>query len=193
MKRIFIAIKVEPEKTLLDLISSLRSGMVNDNIKWTNISNIHITLAFLGDTDESIIKNIIQMLKEVCTGLTPFQLRMKGTGVFRNFSDPRIIWTGIEQPDRLLQLNKLILSGFGELNIDLSDKPFNPHLTLGRIKHLSDKNVFKGIIEQFQNTDIQTVPVNEVVLYESILLPAGPVYKPLAKVALLNASSSHSK
>jgi 2'-5' RNA ligase len=185
MKRIFIAIKVEPEKTLLDLISTLRSAMEKDSIKWTNTANIHITLAFLGDTDESIIESIIEMLKEVCTGLTPFQLRMKGTGVFRNFSDPRIIWTGIEQSDRLLQLNKIILTGLRKLNIDPGDKPFNPHLTLGRIKHLNDNNVFKGIIEKFQNTDIQNIPVNEVVLYESILLPEGPVYTPLGTMPML--------
>ena len=124
------------------------------------------------------------MLSGICAGLTPFQLKMKGTGVFRNFSDPKIIWTGIETSDRLLQLNNLILNGLKKLNIDLGDKPFNPHLTLGRIKHLNDKNSLKGILEQFQNTDIQTIPVNEVILYESILYPAGPVYKPIIKIPL---------
>lgn len=184
MKRIFIAIKVEPEGTLLNLFSSLRSKTEKDNIKWTKVDNVHITLAFLGDTEENVIMLITQMLNKICTGFTPFELKMKGTGVFRNFSDPRIIWTGIEHSDILLKLNKIILNGLKDLNIDLGDKPFNPHLTLGRVKHLNDKNSFKAIMEQFQNMDIQTVPVNEVILYESILLPEGPVYKPIMKIHL---------
>jgi 2'-5' RNA ligase len=117
-------------------------------------------------------------------GLTSFEVKMKGTGVFRNYSDPRIIWTGIEYSDRLQQLNKIILTGLKNLDIEPDDKPFNPHLTLGRIKHLNDKDSFKTMIQQYQNKDIQAVPVNEVILYESILLPAGPIYKPIIKIVL---------
>jgi 2'-5' RNA ligase len=124
------------------------------------------------------------MLHEICADLTPFELMMKGTGVFRSYSDPRIIWTGIEPSDRLKQLNELIISGLRNLNIDPGDKPFNPHLTLGRIKHLNNKDSFKILIQQYQNTDIQKIPVTEVVLFESILLSTGPVYKPIIKVQL---------
>jgi RNA 2',3'-cyclic 3'-phosphodiesterase len=184
MKRIFIAIKVEPEKALLKIFSDLHEHTVKDQIKWTKVENVHVTLAFLGDTEESIIKNISQMLHEICADLTPFELKMKGTGVFRSYSDPRIIWTGIEPSDRLKKLNELIISGLRNLNIDPGDKPFNPHLTLGRIKHLNDKDSFKILIQQYQNTDIQKIPVTEVVLFESILLPTGPVYKPIIKVQL---------
>jgi 2'-5' RNA ligase len=184
MKRIFIAIKVEPKETLLNLFSFLQSRTDRDSIKWTKVDNVHITLAFLGDTAENIIKQIIEMLNKICIDFSPFELNMKGTGVFRSYSDPQIIWTGIEHSDRLIQLNKLILNGLKNLNIDLDDKPFNPHLTMGRIKHLNDRDSFKSLMQEFQNTEIQKIPVNEVVLFESILLPAGPLYKPIIKIVL---------
>ncbi len=184
MKRIFTAIRIEPGNTFLELISSLKAVTWKDGIKWTNVDNLHITIAFLGDTEESIIKSVIQMLKEHCSGFSPFELQMKGTGVFRNFSDPRIIWTGISHSEILQQLYNLIYGGLKNLNIHLGEKTFNPHITLGRIKHLNDKESFKKIVEQYSATDIQTIPVNEVILYESILLPAGPVYKPVIKIAL---------
>ena len=60
------------------------------------VDNIHITLAFLGDTEESVVKDLTMMLQEKCKGLTQFELILKGTGVFRNFFDPRIIWIGME-------------------------------------------------------------------------------------------------
>ena len=184
MKRIFIALKVDAGATLLGMFSALKSGLQNDNIKWTSIDNIHITLAFLGDTQESIINDISIILTKKCGGCGKFSLTLKGCGLFRNFSDPRIIWTGIEPSDRLIQLNKSIMNGLKVLNIKMEDRPYNPHLTLGRIKHLNDMDLMKSFIEQFQNTEIQKVPVSEVILYESILLQSGPIYQPLAKFHL---------
>lgn len=184
MKRIFIALKVEAGPALLDMISSLKSGLQTDNIKWTSVDNIHITLAFLGDTHESLIRALITMLSEKCGGYGKYSLTLKGCGLFRSFNDPRIIWTGIEPSERLIKLNESIMDGLKRLNIKMEDRPYNPHLTLGRIKHLNDKDLMKSLIEQFQNTEIQKVPVSEVILYESILLQSGPIYKPLAKFSL---------
>lgn len=184
MKRIFIALKVEAGATLLGMFSALKSGLKNDNIKWTSIDNIHITLAFLGDTQESLINDISIMLAEKCGGNGKFGMTLKGCGLFRSLNDPRIIWTGVEPSERLRQLNISIMGGLKLLNIKMDDRPFNPHLTLGRIKHLNDTALMESFIEQFQNTEIQKVPVSEVILYESILLQSGPVYKPLAKFNL---------
>lgn len=184
MKRIFIALKIEAGNNLLKMISSYRALLNKDQIKWTDTSNIHITIAFLGDTEEETIKEIISMLEEVCKGFGHFELILKGSGIFRNMNDPRIIWAGIEPSERLFQLNSLIMNGLKELKIKMEDRSFKPHLTIGRIKRLNDNESLKTLIEEFQNYEIQSVPVNEVILYESILLSAGPIYKPIIKVNL---------
>jgi 2'-5' RNA ligase len=184
MKRIFIALKVEAEEPLLMMISSLKSGLSKDIIKWTSPDNIHITLAFLGDTEENMIELISSMLKEKCKGTGRFELILKGSGVFRNFSDPRIIWTGIETSEKLVHLNEIIMNGLKGLNIKLEDRPFNPHLTIGRIKHLNDKETLRVLIEQYQNSELQIIPVPEVILYESVLLHSGAVYKPISRFNL---------
>ena len=184
MKRIFIALKVEAGETLLKMVSSLKSGLSKDSIKWTSIDNIHITLAFLGDTEEKLIKSISSMLKEKCKGSGNFQLIIRDLGVFRNPGDPRIIWTGVEFSEKLVRLNEGIMDGLRGLNIKMEDRPFNPHLTIGRIKHLNDKETLRTLLGQFQDSEIQIIPVNEVILYESVLLQSGPVYKPLAKFSL---------
>ena len=76
------------------------------------------------------------------------------------------------------------MNGLKGVNIKMEERPYNPHLTLGRIKHVNNKEVLKSLIEQFQNSEIQIVPVAEIVLYESILLQTGPVYKPIASFNL---------
>jgi 2'-5' RNA ligase len=184
MKRIFIALKIETGEYFLSMLSSFKSGLSEDMIKWTNPENTHITLAFLGDTEEKTIKDIVSMLKDKCEGSGKFELIIKGSGVFRNLTDPRIIWTGIEQSEKLSHLNDIITTGLKRLGINLEDRPFKPHLTIGRVKHINDKRKLKALIEQFQNSEIQKVPINEVILYESVLLQSGPVYKPLSFINL---------
>jgi len=180
MKRIFIAVKVEPGEPLLQMISSLKTGLRSENVKWINPGNIHITLSFLGDTGEEKIKPVIAMLNERCEGFGKFEFIIKGAGVFKNLSDPRVIWTGIEPSRELEHLNEVIVTGLKNIDIGIENRPFRPHLTLGRIKNLKDKNVLKLLLDEFQNSEIQKVPVDEVILYESILLQTGPVYQPLS-------------
>jgi 2'-5' RNA ligase len=184
MRRIFIAVKVEAEESLLKLISSLKSRLSNENIKWTNPDNIHITLSFLGDTEENLIKVIKSILKEKCEGSGKFELIIRGSGVFRNLNDPRIIWIGIEPSEKLMRLNGFIMKGLKELGIKMEERPFKPHLTIGRIKHLNDKESLEALMEKYQDSEIQRIRVNEVILYESILLQSGPVYKPITRFNL---------
>jgi 2'-5' RNA ligase len=184
MKRIFIAVKVGAGEILLKMISSFKTGLSNENIKWTNTDNIHITLSFLGDTEESQIIAINEILMLRCEGFGQFDLVLKGTGVFKSQGDPRVIWVGIEPSEKFIRLNSLIKSSLAQAGTITEDRPFKPHLTLGRIKHLKNTEVLKTLIEEYQNSEIQKVAVNEVILYESILLPTGPLYKPVSKFSL---------
>ena len=61
---------------------------------------------------------------------------------------------------------------------------FKPHLTLGRIKTLVNRQDFKTILDKYKATELQNLVVEEIILYESILLPEGPVYKPIDKFSL---------
>jgi 2'-5' RNA ligase len=181
LKRIFIAIKIEAGDKLLKMISSLKAGLWGDNIKWTNTENIHITLAFIVDTGEEQVSVISKMLKDKCEGFGKFGLIIKGAGVFKSINDPRVIWTGIEPSEKLLYLNELIISGLATAGIRLEARPFRPHLTLGRIKQLKQVNDLKELIERYRDKEIQKAAVNEVILFESLLLQSGPVYKSIAE------------
>jgi len=184
MKRIFIALKVEPEEPLLLLISLLQNGLKDDRISWTNPNNIHITLAFLGDTENDKVSLISSLLHERCSGYGKFDLILRGAGVFKNMNDPRIIWTGVEAGENLIKLFNLISGCLKDAGIMIEERTFKPHLTMGRIKTLRDKAVLSDILDKYKDHEIQRVPVGEVILYESILLPAGPLYKPLSKIIM---------
>ena len=184
MKRIFIAVKIDPGDTLIRMISSLRSGLKNEKIKWSDPENFHITLAFLGDTENNKIKEINKMLKLACEGFGEFEIIIKGLGVFKNLNDPRVIWTGIEPSDKLNTLQESVRIGLKETDIIPEDRPFKPHLTLGRIKSIQDNDVLKTLIDGYKNMELQKQEINAVILYESILSRNGAVYKALTKFPL---------
>ena len=184
MKRIFIAVKVDPGETLLKMISSFKSVLNGENIKWTNPDNNHITLLFLGDTGEEQVTIISNILNNKCKGFGKFELILKGSGVFKSINDPRVIWAGIEPSEKFNHLNGLIKSGLKTAGIMFEERPFKPHLTLGRIKYLKQVVNIKKLIEKYRDIEIQKIPVNEVILFESILLPTGPVYKQIGKFAV---------
>ena len=166
------------------MISELKSVLKNDRIKWTEPANFHITLAFLGETEEEMIEKVAKMLSRVCPGSGEFELRIRGAGIFKSINDPRILWAGIETSEELDALFETVMNGLKEAGITLEERKFNPHLTLGRIKSIKDNGNLKSLIASYQNVEIQKQEISEVILYESVLRPSGPVYNPLWKFAL---------
>jgi 2'-5' RNA ligase len=184
MKRIFIAVKVEPGAELIRMISTVKALLGAEYIKWVDPANIHITLAFLGDTEEKRIKNLSNMLKESCRGFREFDFLLAGTGVYKNYRDPRVIWVGIKSQEMLSGLYDKIAEGLIDTGFAIEVRQFRPHLTLGRVKSIKDTENLKKVLEKYRDTEFQKVDVKEVFLYESILLQTGPIYKSLGKYHL---------
>jgi 2'-5' RNA ligase len=184
MKRIFIAVKVEAGPEMVRLTANLKALLGGESIKWVDQGNIHLTLAFLGDTEEKLIRTLSLMLKDRVSGFGEFDFLLKGTGIFKNFNDPRVIWIGISSSERLIMLNIIIESGLKDMGFRTEDRVFRPHLTVGRIRSVKDINNLKSVLGKYQDSAIQAVHVSEVFLYESILMQTGPLYKPLAKLRL---------
>ncbi len=179
MKRIFIALKTEAGPELQRTMATFRSLLGTEKIKWTDTGNIHLTFAFLGDTEEKKLRPLAIMLEKQCRGFGEFSFQLKGTGVFKSFRDPRVIWIGVEPSDKLIKLNEQIVTGLKETGFPVEERQFRPHITIGRIKSLKDAENLKMLTGRYENMVMQTVGVSEVILYESILMPTGPLYKPL--------------
>jgi 2'-5' RNA ligase len=184
MKRIFVALKIEPGDIMLRMHASLVSMLGNEKITWVSPQNIHITLAFLGDTVEDRIKIAGIVLKQKCSGFGEFDFLLTGAGLFSNFRDPKVIWAGIEQSEQLSRLNGVIVKGLIDTGFKIEERPFQPHITLGRIKSLKEPESLRRALEKYKETRIQEVHADAVTLFESILEPTGPIYKPIGKFKL---------
>ena len=176
MKRLFIAIKIEPDKGFLEQLFQLKLHLKHEKIKWVEEQNIHVTLKFLGDTESKKLPEITGALLKVAEEHSPFTIRLNTLGIFGSRYDPRVIWAGIEPYDHLVMLMKDVHSELKTAGFEPGRQNIVPHLTIGRIKEIKDKQLFQGILDKFRKISSDELNVRECVLFESILKREGPVY-----------------
>ena len=186
MKRLFIGIPIESPKSVQQVEVWTKDRHLNRNVlNWTIPGNWHITLFFLGSTEESAIPLLQQLIDESFGKILAYQAELCGVGVFPNMHNPKVLWLGLEN----LQPLQSAYSRLGELlqqNGFLFDqKPLKPHLTLARVKRTDHPSAFQSLLSEYQKTVFDRVDINKVVLYESIATSAGPVYKPLFEKQLI--------
>jgi 2'-5' RNA ligase len=182
MKRLFAAIKIYPSDTFLQVYYGLRTSLRNDKIKWVDTKNIHITLKFFGETGEDKIPEITEKLTEIAHVSPFFTMNIKNVGIFGSSYKPRVIWFGIEKNEQLTVLASQVLNAMDEIGFKRDRQNFVPHLTVGRIKYIDDKNRFQQTIDKYKFTEIQNQEVSGFNLYESILRPQGPEYRIIEKI-----------
>ena len=184
MKRTFIALKIPLNKQSLEIISDIKKELSQEKIKWVESWNMHITISFLGDTEEIEINNISKKLNEDLDKLKSFKLEINELGIFKSTRDPKVILLKINESYQLKELKDTIDNVISSFGFKLEKREFKPHLTLGRIRFIKDKANLNSVIESFKNSFFEEVKIEKVTFYESILTQKGPIYKILSEVKL---------
>lgn len=184
MKRLFAAVKINPSEKLVETYNSMKARLRFASIKWVPIENIHVTLKFFGETEESRIPPIKQALENAARQHAPFSIQFENTGIFGSSYNPRVIWFGMGNTEPLASLTHSVFDEVEKIGWERDRQNFVPHLTIGRIKHVPDKKLFQNVIDQHKDVFLQDVEVREYHLYESILKREGPVYTILETFSL---------
>nr|WP_295904883.1 RNA 2',3'-cyclic phosphodiesterase [uncultured Bdellovibrio sp.] len=153
------------------------------SVKWVPIDNFHITVSFLGDRPEEELPLIAETLQTVCTQFTPFDLKIEDMGAFSNEHDARVIWLGVQKKRYLAEFKEILDQALLEKQIltKPDERTFSPHLTIGRLRN---PRSVKDMISPFKRKSFGKIHVNEIVLYESNLQGAFPVYTPVLRCPL---------
>ncbi len=176
MKRLFTAIKVTPSEEFLGIYFRLKKSLHQDKIKWVDIDNIHITLKFFGETPVEKINDICDALENSVYDHEPFELSLRDVGIFGSSYKPRVIWLGIDESEELQGLAMDMKHELQLIGYEPDRQNFVPHLTIARIKYIENKKFFQKVIDENKSGFIQKIPVEEIVLFESILHRTGPEY-----------------
>ena len=183
--RLFVA--VDPPKEIKDAIRSLQTSLKTgvSGISWTRGEGFHCTLKFLGEVADSRLPELIRALQPAAAA-TSFTLGVRRLGVFPGWSNPRVIWVGLEpaRPE-LDQLRRSVESALAPLGFAPEEKAFHPHLTLGRVKdRFGLGQLPQRLKADSERTDLGSFAVDRFILFQSNLRPDGAVYTPLYEYPL---------
>ncbi|TYB95691.1 MAG: RNA 2',3'-cyclic phosphodiesterase [Kosmotoga sp.] len=171
--RTFVAIDVGEK--VVNQVDSVGEKLRKMGFKanWVSGKNTHITLEFLGDIETEKVKSVASMISKRLRGFPSFTLKTTKLGYFKKKNLPRVIWIGLEHSDLLTQLfreTKIALEGLG-FKID---GRFHPHITIGRMKY--SPPYWMKLLKTISIEEV-VFPVEEVIVYKSILTPKGAIYK----------------
>ncbi|HNW90086.1 MAG TPA: RNA 2',3'-cyclic phosphodiesterase [Bacteroidales bacterium] len=175
MKRIFAAVKIVPQPALTRFIDELQQHLADSSIRWVDPKNLHLTLKFFGETPEEKITAIEEALEKI--HLAPFDFGLGNLKIFGSRYHPRVLFVEALKAESFKLLSDLIHDQIKLLGYETDRQNFVPHLTLGRIKKISDLKYFQKKISEYSEIVLQTQHVKEFLLYESILPFSGPEYK----------------
>jgi len=185
--RTFLALDLPSEikSALADLLRKLKR-VAPPAIGWARDSGLHLTLKFLGEIEESRLSEIVPRMKSVAERTPAFPLIVRGTGVFPPPPrPPRILWIGFDETPSLLDFHRRLEVELEVVGFPREVRPFQPHLTLGRIKAPGGLGAVLDIWMKNEKINWGDMIVREVVLFQSILRPSGAEYIPLQKGLLL--------
>lgn len=190
MWRLFIAIELpDPALTLLSRIQAdLKQRAPAQSVRWVAPGSVHLTLKFLGDVPAPHVDAVRAALGEAVRGHAPFELSTGSLGCFPNATRPRVIWIGIERSHgELNALRDAVEAHVAPLGYPTEDRPFSPHLTLGRVRQNAPYGAVATLGALAATTPVtthETWIADRVSLMRSDLKPDGAVYTEVAHVAL---------
>jgi RNA 2',3'-cyclic 3'-phosphodiesterase len=182
--RTFIAIPLPNEcQVLLDQMQQQLRACKAD-VRWVAIPSIHLTLKFLGEVVPEAIPKLHGLLSEACKSERRIELVLRGLGCFPNARNPRVIWCGIDgETDSLLRLQHGVESSCAQLGFAPEDRPFRPHLTLGRVQGRKNvQSLMDRVVGGYDHAC--SFQADRFHIYKSSLKPQGAVYTVLNTVVL---------
>lgn len=153
--------------------------------RWVSPENLHLTLRFLGRIDQHGIPDLYEAIVHALQEQATFSLRVQGLGCFPHPARPRVLWMGIHDPTLALQNTHIQLTeALSNLGFPTDNRPFRPHLTLGRTRKDIMKINIQHLLNMYHDYFFGTVIVKQIHLYQSQLHREGVTYTILKSISL---------
>jgi len=176
MKRVFIAIDIDDEfRYKIGKVINMLNGLNLPDIRLVKTDNIHITLKFLNTIDEERINDVLEALTGIGNRFSITKSRVTKFGVFPNMKKPHVLWLGIDNSkEQFSKIAQFIDNSLGVYGFEKDNRPFSPHITLGRFK-----KPIHDLPTYFNKLDKPEIDINisTVSVYESKLYQSGPIYR----------------
>ena len=151
--RLFVAV-VPPEPVLTDLATAVaelrRHPSVDERFRWSVLAQWHLTLAFLGEVDDTVRPELERRLARAAKRHPALRLVVEGGGGFGSARNARVLWAGIGGDVRPLRdLARSVAAAARRTGIDVNEGRFRPHLTLARLPESTDVRPLVEVLSSY--------------------------------------------
>ena len=158
-------------------------------VRWVRPESIHLTLKFLGEIAEADLERVYDAMAASLQIVRPLSLHAKGVGVFPTVKRPKVLWVGIGgELESLKKIQAELENNLEKIGFPKEKRPFNAHLTLGRVKGKIDSRKLAGAMREFSDFTTESFSAEEIVLFKSDLKPSGAVYTRLRTASLTEST-----
>lgn len=149
-----------------------------EGLSFVDPEQAHVTLTFLGDTDEDDLPALTDALAATVEDVNfgPFRAEFGGLGVFPSLDYIRVLWLGVrEGSEEMTLLHEAVEPRVSDLGFDPEEHEFTPHVTLARMEHAGGKELVQENVREL-DPDAGRMEVEEIRLTKSELTSDGPEY-----------------
>ncbi len=189
--RLFVAVDLAPEVRTVLRDTQARLQQQRLPVRWVDPGGAHVTLKYLGMVAGKQIETITRCMYEIAARHQPFTLSTGALGAFPDLRRARVVWLAVNgNRDALRHLRDDVEATIAPLGFPTEDRPFSPHLTLGRThKDVTPQQraAIGEVLAGVAAPHALAWTVGEIVLFRSDAGPAGARYTPLVRTALNGA------
>ena len=182
MPRAFVAIDISEEVRRKLVEAQQRFQATGAQLKLVEPPNIHVTMKFLGEVPEDKISAVAEAVRAAVKGVEPFDVYVRGLGVFPSPKYIRVVWAGVaEGRENIIAIQRSLDRELGKLGFR-PERDFVPHLTLARVKAPRHREKLIALIEGMAEAEFGVTRAGAIELKQSTLTSKGPIYSTLALV-----------
>lgn len=132
--RLFAAV-VPPPGALAELAAALPPAL--PDIRLVPEHQRHLTVAFYASVPDGALAELSERLRRACARTPQMSLRLNGFGTFPgNVARARVLWAGVTgDVAGLTRLAERATAAARRAGIEVEDRRYRPHLTVGRARH----------------------------------------------------------
>jgi 2'-5' RNA ligase len=182
-KKIRCFLALDPPEEVLREIAAIQNRLrklIQGDIRWVRPGGIHSTLKFFGELSKDDVANVATTVEKAAEKEMPFSLAIGGAGVFPDPHRPRVLWLGMSgDVERLSIFQKGIEQALLRIGFPGEERPFRPHLTLGRIRTAKGLVGLARVLENKEEYSAGRFIASGLSLFQSDLTPGGAIYRRL--------------